>query len=75
MVFATIAGLVVVATPPGRQAFGVSPFCLNPVMIEVAILSGLADQLGRDRMLFNARAAIEHDQALQTAIATDSGGS
>lgn len=48
---------------------------LNPGVLEVAKHSGLADQLGRDRMLFNARAAIEHYQALQTAIATEAGGS
>ena len=39
---------------------------LNPGALEVARRAGLDQQLGRERMLFNARAAIEHYQALQT---------
>lgn len=37
---------------------------LNPGVLEVVQHSGLADRLGRERMLFNARAAIERYQAL-----------
>lgn len=40
---------------------------LNPGVLEVVRRSGLADRLGRERMLFNARAAIERYQALQAA--------
>jgi len=40
---------------------------LNPGVLEVAKHSGLAEQFGRERMLFNARAAIEHYQSLQAA--------
>jgi SulP family sulfate permease len=38
---------------------------LNPGVLEVVRSSGLADRLGQERMLFNARAAIERYQALQ----------
>lgn len=38
---------------------------LNPRVLEVVRNAGLADRLGRERMLFNARAAIERYQALQ----------
>jgi len=38
---------------------------LNPGVLEVVRRSGLADRLGRERMLFDARAAIEHYQLLQ----------
>ncbi len=38
---------------------------LNPGVLEVVQNSGLAERLGRERMLFNARAAIERYQALQ----------
>jgi high affinity sulfate transporter 1 len=38
---------------------------LNPGVLEVVRKSGLAERLGRERMLFNARAAIERYQALQ----------
>lgn len=38
---------------------------LNPGALEVVQSSGLADTLGRERMLFNARNAIERFQALQ----------
>jgi high affinity sulfate transporter 1 len=40
---------------------------LNPGVLEVAKHSGLADRLGRERMLFNARTAIERYQSLQAA--------
>ncbi|MFT3849949.1 MAG: SulP family inorganic anion transporter [Propionivibrio sp.] len=43
---------------------------LNPGVLEVVKHSGLADRLGRERMLFNARTAIEHYQALQAANGT-----
>ena len=44
---------------------------LNPGALEVVQTSGLAERLGRERMLFNARAAIERYQALPpTAGAT-----
>ena len=38
---------------------------LNPGVLEVARHAGLDQRLGRERMLFNARAAIERYQALQ----------
>ncbi len=38
---------------------------LNPGVLEVARHAGLEQRLGRERMLFNARAAIERYQALQ----------
>jgi sulfate permease, SulP family len=38
---------------------------LNPGALEVVRNAGLDKRLGRERMLFNARAAIEHYQALQ----------
>ena len=38
---------------------------LNPGVLEVVRRSGLAERLGRDRMLFNARAVIEKYQAVQ----------
>jgi len=40
---------------------------LNPGVLEVARHAGLDQRLGRERMLFNARAAIERYQALQAA--------
>ena len=40
---------------------------LNPGVLEVVRRAGLADRLGRERLLFNARAAIERYQALQPA--------
>jgi len=40
---------------------------LNPRVEEVVRNSGLADRLGRERLLFNARAAIEQYQALEKA--------
>jgi anti-anti-sigma factor len=39
---------------------------LNPGVLEVAKRAGLEERLGRERMLFNARAAIERYQALQS---------
>jgi high affinity sulfate transporter 1 len=39
---------------------------LNPGVLEVVRRSGLAERLGRERMLFNARAAIERSQARGT---------
>ena len=38
---------------------------LNPGVLEMVRHAGLADRLGRERMLFNARAAIERYQAMQ----------
>jgi anti-anti-sigma regulatory factor len=38
---------------------------LNPGVLEVVRNAGLDERLGRARMLFNARAAIERYQALQ----------
>ena len=43
---------------------------LNPGVLEVVRNAGLAERLGRERMLFNARAAIERYQALQTTTNT-----
>jgi MFS superfamily sulfate permease-like transporter len=40
---------------------------LNPSVLEVVRHAGLDQRLGRERMLFNARAAIERYQALQAA--------
>ncbi|HET9699703.1 MAG TPA: sodium-independent anion transporter, partial [Burkholderiales bacterium] len=40
---------------------------LNPGVLETVRHAGLAERLGRERMLFNARAAIERFQALQAA--------
>jgi high affinity sulfate transporter 1 len=40
---------------------------LNPSALEVVRNAGLAERLGHDRMLFNARAAIERFQALKAA--------
>ena len=40
---------------------------LNPGVLEVVRNSGLDQRLGRERMLFNARAAIERYQALPKA--------
>jgi SulP family sulfate permease len=38
---------------------------LNPGVLEVVRRAGLADRLGRERLLFNARTAIERYQALE----------
>jgi len=40
---------------------------LNPGVLEMVRHAGLDQRLGRERMLFNARAAIERYQALQAA--------
>ncbi|WP_374088941.1 SulP family inorganic anion transporter [Methylomicrobium lacus] len=40
---------------------------LNPSVLEVVRRSGLADRLGRERMMFNVRAAIKRYQALPAA--------
>ena len=40
---------------------------LNPGVLEVVRHTALAERLGRERMLFNARAAIERYQATQAA--------
>ena len=40
---------------------------LNPGVLEVVRRAGLDERLGRERMLFNARAAIEKYQAMQAA--------
>jgi anti-anti-sigma factor len=42
---------------------------LNPGVLEVVRSAGLAERLGRERLLFNARAAIERYQALPAASA------
>jgi MFS superfamily sulfate permease-like transporter len=44
---------------------------LNPGVLEVVRRSGLAERLGRERMLFNARAAIARYQSLQAAGTID----
>lgn len=44
---------------------------LNPCVLEVVRRAGLADRLGRERMLFNARTAIERYQALEAAGGSD----
>jgi anti-anti-sigma factor len=38
---------------------------LNPSVLEVVRRAGLYERLGRERMLFNARAAIERHQAMR----------
>ncbi len=43
---------------------------LNPGVLEVVRRAGLDERLGRDHMLFNARAAIERFQALQAGAGT-----
>jgi anti-anti-sigma regulatory factor len=40
---------------------------LNPGVLEVVRNAGLDQRLGRERMLFNARSALERYQALQAA--------
>jgi sulfate permease, SulP family len=42
---------------------------LNPGVLDVVRRSGLADRLGRERLMFNARVAIERYQARQSAVA------
>jgi sulfate permease, SulP family len=43
---------------------------LNPGVLETVRKAGLYERLGRERMLFNARAAIERYQAIQAASTT-----
>jgi MFS superfamily sulfate permease-like transporter len=43
---------------------------LNPGVLEIVRRAGLDERLGPERMLFNARAAIEHYQALPAAEGT-----
>jgi high affinity sulfate transporter 1 len=45
---------------------------LNPGVLEVVRRAGLDERLGRERMLFNARAVIERYQALPTVAGTPS---
>ncbi|HQQ75958.1 MAG TPA: SulP family inorganic anion transporter [Thermoanaerobaculia bacterium] len=45
---------------------------LNPGALEVVRKAGLEERLGRERMLFNARVAIERYQALQAEALRDS---
>jgi SulP family sulfate permease len=52
------------ATEGGTEVWLVG---LNPGVLETARHAGLDQRLGRERMLFNARAAIERYQALQRA--------
>ena len=42
---------------------------LNPGVLEMVRHTALADRLGRDRLLFNARVAIERYQAMQASAA------
>ena len=46
---------------------------LNPGVLEVVRNAGLDERLGRERMLFNARAAIERYQAMQAAAKQPAG--
>jgi len=46
---------------------------LNPGVLEVVRHAGLDERLGRDRLLFNARVAIERYQALRSAETTAQG--
>jgi MFS superfamily sulfate permease-like transporter len=41
---------------------------LNPAVLEMVRRSGLDERLGRERMLFNAREAIQHYQAMQAGM-------
>jgi MFS superfamily sulfate permease-like transporter len=41
---------------------------LNPGVLDMARHAGLDQRLGRERMLFNARAAIERYQAMQASL-------
>jgi hypothetical protein len=45
---------------------------LNPGALEVVRNAGLNERLGRERMLFNARAAIERYRALQAKAGSSS---
>jgi anti-anti-sigma regulatory factor len=48
---------------------------MNPGVLETVRHAGLDQRLGRERMLFNARAAIERYQAMQAAGGTPPGTS
>lgn len=47
---------------------------LNPGVLEVVRNAGLADRLGRDRLLFNVRLAIQRYQALPPVAGPEAGG-
>ena len=55
----------------GRRALWLSG--LNPGVLEVVRNAGLADRLGRDQLLFNARLAIQRYQALPPAAGSVAG--
>jgi SulP family sulfate permease len=42
---------------------------MNPAVLEVVRRAGMFERLGRERMLFNARMAIERYQAMQAGEA------
>ena len=48
-----------------ERGYEIGLVALNPGVIEVIRRAGLDKRLGRERMLFNARAAIERYQALK----------
>ena len=52
---------------PPTRGFDLWLVGLNPGVLEVVRRSGLAERLGRERMLFNAREAIARYQSLQAA--------
>lgn len=62
---------VLMAGDQRAAAFGIEWWLagLNPAVLEAVRRCGLAEQLGRERMLFNARAAIERYQG-QLALST-----
>ncbi len=57
-----------------RAAEGIAVWLvgLNPGVLEIVRRTGMDEHLGRERLLFNARAAIERYQSLQAATATAS---
>ena len=57
------------ASESGTQIWVVE---LNPAVLEMVRKSGLHERLGRERMLFNAREAIQRYQALQAGVAPTS---
>jgi high affinity sulfate transporter 1 len=63
--FSALEALVQGEKRLGEQGVVVWLVGLNPAVLEMVRHTGLADRLGRDRMLFNARAAIERFQLLQ----------
>jgi sulfate permease, SulP family len=46
---------------------------LNPGVLQMVRHAGFDERLGRERILFNVQAAIEHYQALEAAPATNPG--